>query len=253
VSEILNPIAERVKPDSGLYCTPEEARDYGTEKFFCIDENCKDPNRGLFLKKSVKGKYFFSHYGKYQHEISPETLLHKLTIKSFEGLTEFQLPSFKDDQGNFYSEQVFLIDPRKTIVEFRELKGIRPDVTLESTNGMKLAVEVFVTNRAKEQKVQRLNDHKLPTIELNLNDFYLRNREQCKTDIPFIKENAPLLIAELPRKKWLQVPNAQQVIGLIVGEEPKTIIEPSNPSSPSQGCVVLFVIPLLLALFWLFQ
>jgi hypothetical protein len=253
VNEILNPIAERENPDSGLYCTPEEGKLYPIAHFYCIDEGCHDPQRRLFLKKSKLGRYFYSHFGSYQHDISPETLLHKLTIKSFERLTEFQLPSFKDDQSNFYPDQVFFIDPEKTVVEFRGLKGVRPDVTLESTSGMKLAVEVFVTNRTKEQKIQRLNDHKLPTIELNLNDFYLRNREQCKTDIIFIKENALILIAELRRKKWLQHANVDQVIGLMVGEEPKTKIEPSTRNSPSQGCLVFFVIPVLLGLFWLFK
>jgi len=250
MSEILNPIAERNEPDSGLYCTPEEAHKLSNEKFFCIDENCKDPKRGLFLKKSNRGKYFFSHYGNFQHEISPETLLHKLTIKSFEGLTEFELPSFKDDQGNFYPKQLFLIDPDKTILEFRELKGIRPDVTIVSTTGMQLAVEVFVTNQTKDQKVQRLSEHKLPTIELNLHDFYFKNKEQCKTDVPFIRDNAPKLVTELHRKKWLQLPEFGQVIGLTIGEEPKPEPPARAHSSTGQGCLLLFVIPILLGMVW---
>jgi hypothetical protein len=250
VDEILNPIAEREGTDSGLYCIPSEAKNYPNSRFYCIDENCNDPQRRLFVKRSKLGRYFFSHYGNYQHDISPETLLHKLTIKSFEGLTEFQIPSFKDGQGNFYPEQMLLIDPNNTVLEFRELKGIRPDVTIVSIRGMQLAVEIFVTNRTKEKKVQRLNEHKLPTVELNLNDFYLKNKEQCKTDVPFIRDNAPKLVAELRRKKWLQLPTFDQVTGLTFGDEPQPE-PPSQPKpSPGQGCLLLFVIPILLGMIW---
>jgi hypothetical protein len=251
MAEILNPLAEADHIDSGIYITPEQGKINAGRKFFCPDPDCLDNERRLIFKVSKNGLPFFCHYPDFQHEINPETLLHKLTIKSFEGLIEFELPPFKDDQGNFYPQQLFIIDPDKTVLEFRELKGIRPDVTIVSTSGMQLAVEIFVTNRTKDQKVQRLNDHKLPTIELNLNDFYLKNKEQCKTDIPFIKDNAPKLVAELHRKKWLQFPTFDQVIGLTIGEEPKPEAPSQSQASPGQGCLVLFVIPILLGMIWL--
>jgi hypothetical protein len=243
MDEILNPIAEREMPDSGLYCIPSDAKNYPNSHFYCIDENCNDPQRRLFLKRSKLGRYFYSHYGNYQHEISPETLLHKLTIKSFEGLMEFELPSFKDDEGNYYPTQIFFIDPDRTVMEFRELQGIRPDVTITSLGGTQLAIEIFVTNRTKDKKIQRLEDHKLPTIEINLNDFYQTNRERCKTDIIFIKENSPVLVAELKRKNWLAKPKVDQIVDLIKGEEPVPKSSPSTTSSPGQGCLLLLVLP----------
>ena len=252
MNEILNPIAEREHPDSGLYCPPEEAKKYPNAHFFCIDENCQDPQRRLFLKKSKLGRYFYSHYGNYQHEISPETLLHKLTIKSFEGLAHFELPAFKDEQGNYYPVQTFLIDTKKTVLEFRELHGVRPDVTVTSLSGMVLAIEIFVTNRTKDQKIQRLAEHKLATLEINLNDFYQRNKERCKTDIPFINENAPVLVSELRRKKWLAKPMVDQIIDLMKGEEPIQATPVSVPTQPNQGCLMaLLFIPI--SLFLLFQ
>jgi hypothetical protein len=241
VDEILNPIAEREAPDSGLYCIPSEANHYPDSRFYCIDENCKDPKRGLFLKKSNRGRYFFSHYGNYQHEISPETLLHKLTIKSFEGLKEFELPTFKDEEGYYYPVQTISIDPSKTALEFRELEGVRPDVTITSLGGMQLGIEIFVTNRTKEKKIQRLEGHKLPTLEINLEDFYRFNRERCKTDISFIKENALRLVCELKRKSWLATPKPDQIIGLLKGEELIPVVSPPSTSSPGEGCLFLFI------------
>ena len=247
MDEILNPIAEREHPDSGLYCIPSEAKNFPNSHFYCIDENCKDPRRRLFLKRSKLGTHFYSHYGNYQHEISPETLLHKLTIKSFEGLKEFELPSFKDDEGNYYPVQTIHIDSDKTVMEFRELRGIRPDVTITPLGGMQLAIEIFVTNRTKDKKIQRLEDHKLPTIEINLNDFYHLNRERCRTDITFIKENSPILVAELKRKNWLAKPKVDQIVDLVKGEDPAPAISRST-SSPGQGCLLILIFPLAVLL-----
>ena len=250
---MLNPIAEREEPDSGFYCIPSEAKNYPNSRFYCIDENCNDPHRRLFVKRSKLGRYFFCHYGNYQHQISPETLLHKLTIKSFEGVIEFELPSFKDEEGNYYPVQTISIDSSKTILEFRELKGIRPDVTVTSAGGMQLAIEIFVTNRTKEKKIERLQEHKLPTIEISLKDFYNLNRERCKTDIAFIKENAPALVAELKRKNWLAKPKADQIVGLTKGAEPIPVVSPPSTSPPG-GCLLLFIFPVaILILFELLQ
>lgn len=94
-------------------------------------------------------------------------------------MTEFEFPSFKDDNGNYYPAQTIPIDPDKTIMEFRDLQGIRSDVTITSLGGMQVAIEIFVTNRTKEKKIQRIEDHKLPTIEINLKDFYQLNRDRC--------------------------------------------------------------------------
>ena len=64
-----------------------------------------------------------------------------------------------------------------------------------------------MTNRTKEKNIERIVNYKMPAIEINLMDFYNRNRERCKTDIDFINQNALHLIHELYRKVWLAQPN----------------------------------------------
>jgi hypothetical protein len=245
MADILNPLAEVDAPDSGRYATPDEAKSDRSRKYFCPDSDCLDKLRRLIFKTSKNGISFFCHYPDFQHEISPETLLHKLTIKSFEGLKEFELPSFKNDEGNYYPVQLISIDLTKTILEFRELKGIRPDVTVTSLTGMQFAIEIFVTHRTKENKIQRLEDHKLPTIEIDLKDFYYLNRERCKTDIRFIKENAPLLVSDLNRKNWLAKPKPEQIVDLIKREEAVVIVSPPSTTSPSQGSLLLLIFPIV--------
>lgn len=249
MSEILNPLAEIDSIDSGKFLTPEEAKDTPRHKYFCPDSDCLDENRRLIFKTSKNGRPFFCHYPDFQHEISPETLLHKLTIKKFEGLSQFEVPAFKDDGGNYYPTQILNINPEKTILEFKELQDVRPDVTVTSLNGMRLAIEIFVTNKTKERKIARLNNHNLPTIEIDLNDFYRSNRIRCKTDIAFINENAEVLIQKLPLKKWLNTPTSESIIDLIKGEEPK--VEPPKvlPNQPT-GCLVLLILmPLIVVLY----
>lgn len=250
MSEILNPLAELDHFDSGKYLTPEEAKGHLGRKFFCPDPKCLDDQRRLIYKVSKNGRPFFCHYPDFQHEISPETLLHKLTIKKFDGLPEFEVPSFKDEQGNYYPAQVIRIDPGKTVMEFRDLLGIRPDVTITSTNGMTLAVEIFVTNKTKEKKIERLNDHRLPTVEINLNDFFVANRNRCKTDIPFINKNASILIAEITRKKWLSSPRSGAIVDLVKGEEPTPVQPQLTSTSPGQGCLLtLLLLPFEMLIF----
>lgn len=82
--------------DSGLIMEPnEEIYKNKHLKLFCPDHDCKDPERRMFTKKSKNGKFFFSHYGDYRHDIRPETLLHKLAIAWFQEKTEDEIPGVK--------------------------------------------------------------------------------------------------------------------------------------------------------------
>jgi hypothetical protein len=246
MNEIRNPLGELDHFNSGKYVKPDQAKNFEGHKFFCPDPKCLDEKRRLSYKVSKNGTPFFSHFPKYHHEINPETLLHKLTIKAFENLDKLEVPPFNDEYGNYYPSQVFLIDVDETVPEFRDLEGIRPDVALTSIHGMKLGIEIFVTSKTKEKKIQRIANHKLPTIEINLLEFYNLNRERCKTDIDFINQHAPQLIADPKRKIWLAQPCFQQTPGLVQSSPPtKTTPAPkSSTSSSGGGClVILLVIP----------
>lgn len=89
-NELRNPFAELVKPDSGILVTAQDAG--YSQNYFCPHSTCRDPERKLFRKQSKNGRYFFCHYGDYEHLIGFETLLHKSSIAYFKESQVIELP-----------------------------------------------------------------------------------------------------------------------------------------------------------------
>jgi len=169
-------------------------------------------------------------------------------VKSFEGLTQFEIKEFKDENGKYYPAQTIQLDPTKTILEFREFTGVRPDVTVVSENGLTFAIEIFVTNKTKERKINRLKEHNLPTLEIGINDFYTANQEQCKVDVLFIEKHARILTAEMKRKKWLSLPLSHHTAGLNSSEKP--ILSSTNTPHGNGCCLsLIYLIPILLIIY----
>lgn len=194
-AELRNPYAEKDRPDSGVLVTAEEVR-YGGN-LFCPHSDCLDPERRLFTKRSKNGRYFFSHYGDYEHPINFETLLHKLAIRYFKDLDEFELPSLN---GTLSSIR---INSGDTILEYNGLRNIKPDVRLFTDSGKEYFIEIFVTHETKGKKLAVIGEYNIPTVEIDLSQFYHSNFERCKTDLSFVKSNLPRLISDIRLKKWL--------------------------------------------------
>jgi hypothetical protein len=168
MTEFLNPIAEVGKIDSGDIRTPEESKTIkDTDLFFCPDYDCKDRERRLSLKKSGLGNYFFSHLPGCQHDIGPETLLHKLAIKWFENKTEFELPSGNSGDKQI-KRQLVKLDPAKTQLEYSRLKTIIPDVKLCTIDNFEFAVEIFVTNDISDAKKKLIQQFTIIFIKSEL-------------------------------------------------------------------------------------
>lgn len=147
---IVNPIAETGNPDSGNIVEPSQHLYLKkNQKFFCPDHDCKDPNRILILAKSKLNNYFFKHKPNFHHEIHPETLLHKSAIKWFEERENFQIPSFKETGAKRLE-----LDSTKTVLEFRKLERLIPDVRLTTEDGFVFAIEIVVTNDIKPEKAK---------------------------------------------------------------------------------------------------
>lgn len=174
--EFLNLFAEKDHPDSGKFIIPDEA--YKRKqinknlKFYCPDNECLDENRVLIVKKSSLDKCFFSHKGGYEHNANPETLLHKLAIKWFEGQGEFEIPACKN-----FAKQKIKLKASKTECEFRLYKNFIPDVKLEAQNGFQFAIEIIVTNAVSEEKRQIIQQFNLPVVSIDLQEFYKRNKK----------------------------------------------------------------------------
>jgi hypothetical protein len=208
MSEMLNPVAETNQPDSGEIVVPTVNlhKKRKEVKFFCPDHDCKDPERKMIIKKSSKGNYFFSHKSGCEHEIRPETLLHKLAISWFKNKTEFEVPEEKSG-STIIEQQVLTLNPDKTELEFKGIDTIRPDVLVETTNGLKIAIEIYVTHKIDDEKKIKLQETNTPTIEIDLSEFYENNKEECRVNKSFNDENLDDLLTKITLKKWIIPPD----------------------------------------------
>lgn len=198
-SDLANPFAELTAPDSGLLISPRAAKAYQNKTtFYCPDSECIDPERILFLKSSPRDRPFFCHRQSYQHDFAPETLLHKSAVRWFIGKASFEIPEHEP----LLVKRVDL-DVLKTVTEFRKLPRHIPDVKLITTDAFEFAVEIFVTNDVKEEKKKIISQFGLPTLRIDLSDFYEENWEKCKTDLDFVKEKLEVLMTDNARKKWV--------------------------------------------------
>lgn len=221
IAELRNPFAELIEPDSGILVTAAEAG--GKGNYYCPHPNCLDPERRLFRKPSKRGRYFFCHYGDFEHVGNPETLLHKLAIRHFKELTEFKFPELN---GNF---EMVSINPDKTVLEYNGLKDLKPDVRIVSTSGVEYFIEIFVTHETKGKKIALIGQYQKPTIEIDLKPFYKLNMELCKNDLSFVKSKIPELLSDEGLKKWIYHP------GIIAKEEEtKPILIDLPPNKPTQ-------------------
>lgn len=219
-SEFSNPIAERNNPDSGEIVSPHEAYEQKKLnqdlKFFCPDVDCRDKNRILIVKKSSIDNYFFSHKGSYGHNTNPETILHKLAIKWFEGKEKFELPPFS--KSIQLKTSTVLLNPNRTELEYKFYKNIIPDIKLTTTNGFEFAIEIVVTNDLDEKKLQKIQENDLPTLKIKLKDFYKNNREKC-LESEFVLNELEKLLTDNSLKEWVLEPKEEVLKTLFEWEE----------------------------------
>ena len=221
MQEYKNPYAEINKKDSCKLITPKEAKNLSVT-FYCPDTDCRDTERILLLSTSKLDNLFFRHRSGFEHSYNPVTLLHKLIIQKFITLSNFEIPSFKDERNNSYPPQLLTLDKTKTEIEYSVLKSIKPDVLIETDKGLKIAIEIFVTHEVNEEKRAKIKSLNLPTIEIDLSNFYAENQESCRNDYQFIFENAQSLIEDIKLKLWHVTPTAQQSNGVLRNEGAKT-------------------------------
>jgi hypothetical protein len=251
MSEYTNPVAEVHKADSGVLVSPDEARKkYSNEKhFFCPDYDCKDKERYLSLKQSVKGKNFFSHRPGFEHPIHPETLLHKSAVKWFEGKTEFEIPARKYNEKQL-TQQTVALNSNETKLEYSRLQTIIPDVLLCTETGFRFAVEIVVTSDVNESKAKKIEAFNLPTLRISLTDFYKANKERCQTDLTFIQSHLNELLTDIKLKRWVIPPVLEELPeGIETAALPGSVSQPPQGNADNSGCLPVAL--LFVGILWL--
>ncbi len=222
MSGFLNPYAEYKTPDSGERVLPEQTQGFNNKLFFCPDHDCLDPKRKLIIKRSNKGKFFFSHMPDFGHDIRPETLLHKMAIGWFIAKTEYELPEVIL-ASSVFNRQLVEIDKDKTECEFRFLKSIIPDVKLCTLSGFEFAIEIVVTNDISPDKAKRIEAFNLPTLRIDLSKFYAKDPKRCQVDVQYVTENLDALLTSITLKRWVIPPTYEASLNKVqITREEKT-------------------------------
>lgn len=247
-NQFTNPIAEVDSPDSGWIVTPDVAtrlKERG-HKFYCPDFDCPDEDRVLFTKTSSNNNLFFSHRKGYGHNIRPETLLHKLAIKWFEGKTEFEIPAYSN-QTKRAKQQIVQLEATETRLEYSQLKKHIPDVKLQTIDGFAFAIEIVVTNDMNANKIQIIKQFGLPTIRIELTSFYLQNPTECRMNKEFIESRLGTLLTDMTRKSWAVPPDINSLPLSIITE-----LLPVNNHANNKGCIVVLpIVTITLPVAWL--
>ncbi|MBA7552164.1 hypothetical protein ES705_44719 [subsurface metagenome] len=153
-----------------------------------------------------------------------------MAVKWFEDQEFFEIPSYHLSENSIIQQQLDL-NPKKTQLEYRKLERIIPDVILTTRNDYVFAVEIIVTSDLDEDKRKLIDQFNLPTIRLDLSEFYNMNCERCKTDYVFVKENLDNLLTNIALKSWIIPVNPLQI-----GDK---LIVAKNPKSDNTGCLIV--------------
>lgn len=128
----------------------------------CICPSCGEK---LVAKKGNIKAHHFAHITGSNCAYGYETSLHRLAKDLIEKIRYITLPAVK--VGN----DVILYQPCKARIQSikleKKLDSVRPDILVEINNKV-LAIEIYVTHKVDLEKIKKIKDNNLPTIEINL-------------------------------------------------------------------------------------
>lgn len=234
-----NPIAEVDFQDSGIIVTPVEANRKGI--YFCPDADCKDPQRRLVLTHSRLGNPYFAHKQGFYHSSNFQTMLHKMAIRWYFGKQTVRLPNFVN-VGNDFNIWEIEIDPAKTQLEFSGFKSFIPDVLVQTTSGLKVAIEIIVSNDVSSEKLRKIEAIGIPVVAIYLTDFFDENEEECRSNPEFVRTQLNVLLNDTLRMDWIAVPEMNA---------PRTSDSNETPGPLSSIRNVLICLGIVIGVIWL--
>lgn len=166
--------------------------------------NCVCPSCGgqLIAKKGSKKIHHFAHQSLQTCEYGYETSLHLLAKDLILNSKKFYLP-----------EVSLIIDGKATTLENGKLiniehvkcevslDNVKPDLIIES-DGLKYFIEIYVTHKVDEIKLEKLKTKNIPTLEINLSKINTNISPKDLENIIFSETDN--------RKYWVFNPIIQQ-------------------------------------------
>lgn len=170
----------------------------------CICPSCKQV---LVAKKGSLRLHHFAHKSNSTCKYGYETSLHLLAKKIIEKQNKFVIPELAVNCGcdKIIIRESIQINISNVYVE-KNLENVKPDIILEILNKnnqiQKFAVEIYVTHKIDDKKLEKIKSLNLSTIEIDLSEI---NKEIEKNNIEFIEQEITKIIFSKndKRKYWV--------------------------------------------------
>ena len=164
----------------------------------CICPSCREP---VIARKGDKKTFHFAHHGDYVCKYAVESSLHLLSKDIISEANLFTLPKrtvqYIENGTSFDLEDSKEIRVDRVEVEQYDRK-VKPDLIIYSDE-TKYHVEIYVTHKADEKKIEKLKNDNIYSIEIDLSNVGENiSREQIKK---ILLENSNL-------KYWLNNPDS---------------------------------------------
>ncbi len=148
------------------------------EKCGCFCPSCNAP---LTARKGEERVHHFAHSKSKECKSYGETMLHLIAKKIFLEDTKLCVPFFNIIEGN-YNDNEFITYEKVEIENSYE--DIKPDIILKIKNKI-IFVEIAVTHKVDEEKIQKIIKHNISTLEIDLGSYY---RKETSFDYDKLKE-----------------------------------------------------------------
>lgn len=169
----------------------------------CVCPSCHHP---LVARKGKKTAHHFAHYKGEECENGLETSLHLAAKEILEKHKKIVLPKVSLDLDFYTKSNWKLSEKTELIFDFVRIEayhqGIIPDV-LVYVQGKPLMIEITVTHKTGEEKIQKARKQGISILEIDLNHFE-RNFS--------LEELEKEVIYNIQNKKWLLNVKAEKII-----------------------------------------
>jgi len=169
----------------------------------CVCPVCESP---LVARKGEKKTHHFAHEVNTDCEFAAETAAHLMAKEVLERVGHIMVPSYvlnlfdRVSEGARYED----VSTDKTIVNEQTItfdnvrieqtiQDIVPDLIV-NVGGVDLLIEIYVTHKVDSDKLKKIRNYDLPTLEVNINNIL---------SLPDTKEFERTLITEIDNKAWL--------------------------------------------------